>query len=255
VNDRRRWTRLGKRQPYWASLSEPQYRANRIDDDAIEAFFQSGEREIDAIFEAIRHDVSPDFHPARALDFGCGVGRLTLPLARESRQVLAVDISDSMLEEVEDNCGEQGLVNVEFMHAREFNAPSMRRRFDFVLSYGVFQHMKPRLGYRATRHVLGMLTPGGVGALHYTYGRKAGPVRRVMHRARRLVPPLNVAANILQRRALLEPAMPMYRYNLARLLDLFGALDCAILGVELTEHRSYRGAMFFLRKVGAAGIT
>jgi SAM-dependent methyltransferase len=255
ASDRRRWTKLGRKQPYWASFADPAYRADRISDQAIEAFFQSGERETDAIFDAIRHDVGEDFHPARALDFGCGVGRLTLPLARESRHVLAVDVSDSMLEEVEENCGEQGLVNVEFMHAREFNAPSMRRRFDFVLSYAVFQHMKPRLGYRATRHILGMLTAGGVGALHYTYGRKAGPVRRVMHRARRLVPPLNVAANILQRRSLLEPAMPMYRYNLARLLDLFDALDCAILGVELTEHRGYRGALFFLRKRGGPGIT
>jgi SAM-dependent methyltransferase len=255
ASDRRRWSRLGRKQPFWASFAEPDYRADRITDEAIEAFFQSGERLIDSIFDAIRHDVSEDFHPARALDFGCGIGRLTLPLARESRHVLAVDISPSMLEEVEENCGEQGLANVEFMDAREFNVPSMRRRFDFVLSYGVFQHVKPRLGYRATRHILGMLTPGGVGALHYTYGRKAGPVRRLMHRARRIVPPLNVAANILQRRSLLEPAVPMYRYNLARLLDLFGGLNCAILGVELTEHRGYRGALFFLRKEAVTGIT
>ena len=255
ASDRRRWSKLGRTQPYWASLTEPRYRANRIDDDAIEAFFQSGERQVDTIFDAIRHDVSEDFHPARALDFGCGVGRLTLPLARESRHVLAVDIADSMLREVGENCQEQQLANVEFMHAREFAMPSMRRRFDFVLSFAVFQHMKPRHGYRATRRILDMLTAGGVGALHYVYARKAGPVRRVMHRARRVLPPLNVAANILQRRSLLEPAMPMYRYNLARLFDQFGAANCAILGVELDEHRGYRGALFYLRKRAATAIT
>ena len=255
ASDRRRWTKLGRKQPYWASFADPEYRANRIDDDAIEAFFQSGERQIDSIFDAIRHDVSEDFHPARALDFGCGVGRLTLPLARESRNVLAVDIADSMLDEARDNCQEQGLANVEFMHARDFSAPSMRRRFDFVLSYGVFQHMTPRRGYRTTRRILDMLTPGGVGAMHYVYGRKVGAVRRAMHKARRWVPPLHLAGNILQRRSLLEPAMPMYRYDLARLFDLFAAENCAILGVELSEHRGYRGALIFLRKRGPAAIT
>lgn len=255
ASDRRRWSKLGRKQPYWASFADPQYRADRINDETIEAFFQSGEREVDDILEAVRHDVSADFHPARALDFGCGVGRLTLPLARESRHVLAIDISDSLLEEVEENCGEQGITNVEFMHAREFNLTSMRRRFDFVLSYGVFQHMKPRLGYRATRRILDMLTTGGVGALHYTYGRKAGHVRRALHKARRWVPPLNLAANIVQRRSLLEPVMPMYRYDLTRLFDLFSAQNCAILGVRLSEHRGYRGAMFYLRKQGSAVIT
>jgi SAM-dependent methyltransferase len=249
--DRRRWTKLGRRQPYWASLAEPEYRANRITDDAIERFFQSGERQIDEVFDAIRHHVSEDFHPARALDFGCGVGRLTLPLARESRHVLAVDISDPMLEEAADNCGEQGLTNVEFLNAREFAAPSMRRRFDFVLSYGVFQHMTPRLGMRATRRILDMLTTGGVGALHYTYGRNAGYVRRAMHRVRRALPPMNVAANILQRRSLLEPAMQMYRYDPARLFDLFAGFHCSILGVVVSEQRGYRGATYLLRKQAA----
>jgi 2-polyprenyl-3-methyl-5-hydroxy-6-metoxy-1,4-benzoquinol methylase len=38
-----------------------------------------------------------DFAPRRVLDFGCGVGRVTLPLARRVDAVVAIDIADSML--------------------------------------------------------------------------------------------------------------------------------------------------------------
>ncbi|MGH7679455.1 MAG: hypothetical protein ACRENU_13375, partial [Gemmatimonadaceae bacterium] len=115
-------------------------------------------------------------------------------------------------------------------------------------SFAVFQHIRPRVGMRTTRRILDMLTPGGVGALHYTYGRKAGYVRRAFHRARFWIPPLNVAGNIFQRRPLLLPAIPMYAYNMSRLFDLFAAKNCAILSVQLTEIGGYSGALFFVRK-------
>ena len=244
-SDRKRWSKLGRKQPYWASLIEPQYRANRIDDDTIEAFFESGEREMAATFATIRGVVGPDFHPARALDFGCGVGRLTLPLARESRLVVAVDISDSMLREADENCIEQGITNVEFMDAGVFY--SNRRKFDLVHSYNVFQHIKPRVGLRITGRILEMLIAGGIGALHYTYARKANRFRKTIHRLRWL-PPLNVAGNVVQRRGLLEPAIPMHLYDLRMLFDLFRDQSCSILNVQLTDQDGYSRAMFFLRK-------
>jgi SAM-dependent methyltransferase len=250
ASDRKRWSKLAAKQPYWASLQEPEYRANRIDDDVIEAFFESGERQMDATLATVRTFLGPDFHPARALDFGCGVGRLTMPLARESRHVLAVDISDMMLREAAENCLEQGIANVEFIDTRVFSNDSHRRRFDFVHSYNVFQHIRPWTGLRVTRRILDMLTPGGIGALHFTYGRKAGPIRRTMHGVRQWVPPLNIAANIVQRRSLFEPAIPMYRYNLSSLFDLMQSKGCTILNVQMTEQRGYKGAMFFLQKTG-----
>jgi tRNA/tmRNA/rRNA uracil-C5-methylase (TrmA/RlmC/RlmD family) len=106
-----------------------------MDDAAFEAFFESGEREMQATLDTIRDLVGRDFHPARALDFGCGVGRLTIPLARESKHVLAVDISPTMLEEAQANCAEQEITNVEFIETKTVTRDANRRRFDFVLAY------------------------------------------------------------------------------------------------------------------------
>ena len=253
--DRRRWTRLGKKEAYWASLPEGPYRARELDDANFDAFFASGERDMASIIAVLREIVGPDFHPARALDFGCGVGRLTIPLARESRHVLAVDISPTMLTEAQANCVEQGLTNVEFSETGVFARDANRRRFDFVLSYAVFQHIRPRAGLRLTRRILGMLSVGGFAALHYVYARKAGRLRRGMHHVRRWVPPLNVAGNIVQRRPLLLPAIPVYRYDAGRLFDVFKSQGCSILSTQLTEHGGYRGSLFFLRKTGAVTIT
>ena len=62
----------------------------------VEKFFHSGVLEIDAM---IRYTES--IHPLvkkNALDFGCGVGRLTQALAMHFDRVCGVDISPAMIE-------------------------------------------------------------------------------------------------------------------------------------------------------------
>lgn len=246
--NRRRWQRLARQEPYWASFPDARFRSRNLDDANFEAFFESGERDMAATFAVLRDMLGEEFHPARALDYGCGAGRLTIPLARESRHVVAVDISPAMLEEAEANCAERGVTNVEFLEARAFLKESGRRAFDFVHAYMVFQHMKPRHGRRLTARLLDMLRPGGVAALHYTYARDANPIRKGLHRARRFLPPLNVAANVLQRRRLFEPVMPMYSYSLRTLFELFANRRFSDFTVRLTGHNGHRGAFFFLQK-------
>ena len=47
-----------------------------------------------------------------ALDFGCGVGRLVLPLARRYRTVVGIDISDAYIAEAVRNRDKHGLTNI-----------------------------------------------------------------------------------------------------------------------------------------------
>lgn len=48
------------------------------------------------------------------LDIGCGIGRLTLPVAKRVKKVTALDISDKMLDLCKKNTQEAGLDNVDF---------------------------------------------------------------------------------------------------------------------------------------------
>jgi trans-aconitate methyltransferase len=77
-----------------------------------------------------------------ALDYGCGVGRLTRPLSERFQQVIGVDISSAMLEEARRNLADRPNVSYELASSQS------NRPVDFVLSKIVFQHIPPRAALR-----------------------------------------------------------------------------------------------------------
>jgi SAM-dependent methyltransferase len=248
MSERERWTRLASAHPYWAVLDHPQYRADRLTPEDVRAFFDTGERDVANTLAAIQR-VRPDFRPTRVLDYGCGVGRLTLPLARRSERAIGVDLSGPMLAEARRNAESQGVRNVEFVEADDFlNGNDARFAADLVYSYIVLQHVPPRIGMRITDTLLRRLGAGGMAALHYTYARRASLLRRVVNPLRRLVPGVNAIVNVVQRRPLLEPMIPMYEYDLAELFQAFQRHGCTSVHAELTDHGGHLGAMFLLEK-------
>lgn len=81
---RQTWDYLGEHDPLWAILSFPQKRGNRWQ---LEDFFATGRDEIGALLQAVS-DRFPDVPRRCALDFGCGVGRLTRALAAHFDHVI-----------------------------------------------------------------------------------------------------------------------------------------------------------------------
>src|SRR5262249_48837046 len=98
---------------------------------------------------------------SRALDFGCGVGRLTQALARHFETVVGVDIAPSMLRGARkynkfgDRC--QYVLN-ERDDLRLFESNS----FDFIYSNRVLQHMRPEYGKSYLREFIRVLSPEGL---------------------------------------------------------------------------------------------
>ena len=97
----------------------------------------------------------------RALDFGCGVGRLTQALAEHFDSCDGVDLAASMIERARE-LNENG-ERVRFHHN---DAPDLRLfgdgSFDFILSLIALQHMEPELMRGYLREFLRVLRPGGV---------------------------------------------------------------------------------------------
>jgi len=153
----RSWERFGRVDPLWAIVTWPGKKGNKWDP---EEFFQTGEAEITA---ALKHATSLGltlrWH--RALDFGCGVGRLTQTLAEHFDEVTGVDIAPSMLELAEryNRHGKKcRYVLNETDNLRAFPDAS----FDFIYTGNTLQHMEPRFAKSYLKEFLRVLSPEGV---------------------------------------------------------------------------------------------
>jgi SAM-dependent methyltransferase len=160
------WEELARREPYFPVLTDEGVR-----DDA---FLDTGEADVALLLPAIASILGRDVPLTSVLDFGCGAGRLTIPLARRAVRVVACDIAPSVLEHARKNVREAGLSNVSFVESRE-----LMGRFDLICSLLVFQHIRAAEGYELIRTLLDLLNPGGVAVLQLTLEPSGGGLRRL----------------------------------------------------------------------------
>jgi len=210
-------------------------------------FFASGEHDVASTFDGLTQ-FAPGFRPALAVDFGCGVGRLTIPIAARSGRVLGVDVSAPMLAEAERNCTAHGVSNVRFVLSESLWAALLESPPDFVHSYIVFQHITPTDGLPIAAGLLERLKVGGVGALHFVHQWRPGRARRLVSELRRAIAPLNAALNAVQGRPLFEPSIPMFEYDETAVRDLLRRNRCDPVSVVATNHGGFLGAMYLFRK-------
>ena len=98
-NTDREWEKHGSVNPYFAVLTDQRFDVDNLSEENLAEFFRSGQQHIQHIIDTINRTIDPQFSPNRVLDFGCGVGRLVIPLASIADHVIGMDVSDSMLQE------------------------------------------------------------------------------------------------------------------------------------------------------------
>jgi SAM-dependent methyltransferase len=249
-NPDRDWETFGKTDPYFAVLTAPEYHG-QLSDDARAKFFDSGERHIETMLSIIRERLDSSFAPVRALDFGCGVGRLLIPLATRCPEVTGVDISPSMLAEARRNCDAAGATRVRLIQGDD-ELSAVTGSFDFVHSYIVLQHIPVERGERLVGKLAAMLAPGGVGMFHVAYRSGiTGFSNRLRYWVRVNVPGARLVAGLARGRARSAPVMQMNEYSITRLLDLLCSEGCREVYVRFSDHGGVRGALLFARKSDA----
>lgn len=240
------WEYFGENDPYFAVNTISEMRSETIDKDTIALFFERGEEYVERIWGEIEDNFIDDFRPGRSLDFGCGVARMTLPIAKRSKEAVGVDISQNMLDVAAENAKMFGVDNVSFVQGDD-NLSRVSGEFDFIHSFVVFQHIDPKIGEPIFKKMVESLSENGIGVLHFEYANTVStPAQNLRFRLYRDFPFVYSLRNLILRKRK-EPLIPMYRYNLNDLLLVLQQNDCHNCQVRFSKH-GVEGVMLFFQK-------
>jgi SAM-dependent methyltransferase len=150
-------------------------------------FWEDGRRDLDTLLDAA--DVRVRAGDV-VVEIGCGVGRLTRPLAARAKLVRALDVSPRMLDLARRH--NPGLTNVDWLQGDGRSLqPIASTSADACLSHVVFQHIAdPAVTLAYVGEIGRVLRPGGWAALHVSndpavHRRRPHP-RRLVERLRSL---------------------------------------------------------------------
>ncbi len=230
-NSDKSWERFGSTDPYYGVLTNARFKGSALSDAEKESFFRSGEEHIENVLANVESIFDSKMSNGTVLDFGCGVGRLTLPLARRFNRVIAMDISPSMLDVAKKNCADVGVENVEFLVSDDALS-RLTDDVDFIHSYIVLQHVPVRRGLRILSAMLNRLSAGGVAAIDVPLDTHNSTVRRVASAAKKRLILLHNLHNICRRRPWSEPLMQTNCYSLNDIASLL--IACGITEYHAT---------------------
>ena len=150
------WNALAKRDALWAILTDGSKADGGWD---VAEFFETGEIELATVMGCLGEvGCLPDAAGA-ALDFGCGVGRLTQAMARRFAASVGVDISEEMIRRAE---ALNQYPHCSYLTTVAEQLPFADESFAFVYSNIVLQHVPRRFAMRYLREFVRVLKAGGV---------------------------------------------------------------------------------------------
>ena len=246
-NTNREWEKIGATDPYFGVCSHDQYRLSNLKEENKEKLFISGSDHINNILNNIKKHIDPAYTPKKAVDFGCGVGRMVIPLAKIAKSVVGLDISESMLNEAKKNCENQSIKNASFFKADE-NLSALNDKYDFIHSFIVFQHIPVKRGERLFENLLTHLEDGGICVVHFTYARHQVPIRKLIPLIKNYIPLAKYFINLIKGRGFFSLEMQMNAYNLNKLLFIIQKNNAHNLYAEYTNHGGNSGILLYFRK-------
>ena len=156
-NLEKNWNLLGKEDPMWAILVSPDKKGNKWKPDE---FFASGRAEINELMESLRK-LDVKLNKSKALDFGCGIGRLTQALALHFEESIGVDIAKSMIDAA-NKFNQFGERCQYFLNTHDNLALFPNDNFDLIYTNIVLQHMEPVYSKKYISEFIRILKPDGV---------------------------------------------------------------------------------------------
>lgn len=197
------WNVWGTQDPMFAILTDPAKAGGKWNQ---EEFFASGEKQVQERLKWLQNK-GIRYPTGRALDFGCGIGRLTNALAKYFDEVHGVDISASMIERARELSRFPAKITY-FQNTTSDLSVFKAGGYDFIYSEIVLQHIPPRYQLSYIEEFLRLLSPQGIAffqTLHAVGWRSCVPNRAVelyrswKHRGSAFIPMYGIAPRGIKR--------------------------------------------------------
>lgn len=104
------WEGVGEEDPHWSVLTDERFRSANIEKNS-EDFFRTGDHDLRMIRHALTQFWTRPDAPERLVEFGCGVGRVSVHLCENFPEVVGCDISGSHLRLAVASCEARGFRN------------------------------------------------------------------------------------------------------------------------------------------------
>ncbi|MBU1082884.1 class I SAM-dependent methyltransferase [Patescibacteria group bacterium] len=158
LNYQQDWENLAQLSPEWAILSDPKKQQEEWDKTE---FFAVGEKDINELSMHLK-ELNIELNFDEALDFGCGIGRLTRAIAKHFNKVYGLDISPTMLQTAKEINGQNP--KMIFLQNNQNDLASFSTdKFDLVISLITLQHIPDKeIIKKFILEFLRVLKPGGV---------------------------------------------------------------------------------------------
>ncbi|KAF2217372.1 glycoside hydrolase family 76 protein [Cercospora zeae-maydis SCOH1-5] len=172
----------------WASFSRPPELLRMADDSSTD--FTPDFRELDGFFNLrnvaanATHIIPYIKNDSRIIDVGCGIGSITLDLARRvpNGHVLGIDYSASSIAAARARAAASGLTNVEFMQADVYSLPSLipSNSFDISHCHQLLVHLDRPID--ALKSMSRVIRPGGIVATRDMHSQCTRPTTSAIQR-------------------------------------------------------------------------
>ena len=154
------WEHLGAVKPHFSVLSGEQFLPENLAASA-DSFWASGQGEAAIVRNTLNRYGFPALANGTCVEYGCGVGRVTMNLTAMFATVNAYDISANHLAIAKQRADELAVNNVIFHLCSEHFLDEISP-CNFFYSVIVFQHNPPPIIAELIRKALGSLRTGGI---------------------------------------------------------------------------------------------
>jgi SAM-dependent methyltransferase len=238
------WERLAKRDALWAILTDTSKAGGKWN---VTEFMVTGDVEIETVMSYLTGiNRIPNFNGA-ALDFGCGVGRLTQPLAQRFASCVGVDISQQMIQRAK---ALNRYSHCQYVASSEERLPFADASFSFIYSNIVLQHVPQCFSEEYLREFVRVLAPGGVLVFGVQDSLQEQYVSSLLIRVRQA---LRIRSRIKSALGLKPGNMQMHCLPESVVRRALGSAGVVDIQLTNTAAKDFNGRLVYLQQAPASG--